>query len=101
MKANGWPDYTRVAVMDVRSGAPRLLTDGWDNSAGNWQWTADGETLVFVAEVRARINLYAIGAPGGTPRELHRGGALAGVAVRAGESSFNATPWMRHRSWRS
>ncbi len=57
VKANGWPDYTRLAVMDVRSGATRMLTDGWDNSAGNWQWTADGETLLFVAEVRARINL--------------------------------------------
>ena len=58
-----------------------MLTDGWDNSAGSWQWTADGATLVFVAEVRARINLYAIAAQGGTPRELHRGGALAGVEV--------------------
>ena len=44
---------------------------------------------MFVAEVRARINLYAIGAQGGTPRELHRGGALAGVAVtRAGDVVF-------------
>ncbi len=89
VKANGWPDYTRVAVMDVRSGATRMLTDGWDNSAGNWQWTADGETLLFVAEVRARINLFAIGATGGAPRELHRGGALAGMEVaRTGDVVF-------------
>ena len=64
VKANGWPDYTRLAVMDVRGGATRMLTDGWDNSAGSWQWTADGATLLFVAEVAARINLYAIGVAG-------------------------------------
>ena len=81
VKSAGWPDYTRVAVMDVGSGATRMLTDGWDNSAGGLRWTADGATLLFVAEVRARVNLYAIGVEGGAPRELHRGGALSGVEV--------------------
>ena len=66
-----------------------MLTDGWDNSAGSWQWAADGATLLFVAEVRARINLYAIAVAGGTPRELHRGGALAGLDVtRDGDVVF-------------
>lgn len=89
VKADGWPDYTRLAVMDARAGAPRMLTDGWDNSAGGWQWTADGTTLLFSAEVRARVNLYAIDAQGGAPRELHRGGALAGVEVtRNGDVVF-------------
>ena len=101
VKADGWPDYTRLAVMDARGGAPRLLTDGWDNSAGSWQWTADGATLVFVAEVRARINLYAIGAQGGTPRELHRGGALAGMEVTpAGDVVFQRHAVDAPRSWR-
>ena len=48
------------------------------------------------------MNLYAIGAQGGTPRELHRGGALAGVKVTpTATSSFSATRWTRRRSWRS
>ena len=81
VKAGGWPDYTRLAVMDVSSGATRMLTDGWDNTAGGWQWTADGRALLFVAEIRARVNLYAIDAQGGVPREVHRGGTIAGVEV--------------------
>jgi dipeptidyl aminopeptidase/acylaminoacyl peptidase len=89
VKANGWPDYTRLAVMDRQAGAVRMLTDGWDNSAGSWQWAADGATLLFLAEVRARINLYAIAVAGGTPRQLHRGGALAGLDVtRGGDAVF-------------
>ena len=79
-----------------------MLTDGWDNSAGSWQWTADGGTLLFVAELRARINLYAIGAQGGTPRELHRGGALAGVEVTRDRRCRLPAPLpsTRRRSWR-
>ena len=80
VRGGGWPDYTRVAVRDVKTGSTSMLTDGWDYSAGNWQWTADGRTLVFTAEQRARVNVYAIDASGGgTPRELHRGGTIAGL----------------------
>ena len=82
VKANGWPDYTRLAAMDVTAGATRMLTDGWDYSAGGWQWTADGSTLLFTAEQRARVNVYAVDAPsGGTPRQVHRGGTAAGLEI--------------------
>jgi dipeptidyl aminopeptidase/acylaminoacyl peptidase len=81
-KGGGWPDYTRIAVRDMASGATTSLTEGWDYSPGDWQWTADGRTLVFTAEVRARVNLYAIDAArGGTPREIHRGGTVVGPEV--------------------
>ena len=66
-----------------------MLTDGWDNSAGGWQWTEDGRTLAFTAEVRARVNLYAVDAQGGTPREIHHGGTVAGVELtKSGEAIF-------------
>ena len=73
-KADGWPDQTRLAVLDLATGKARVLTEGWDNSAAGWGWTPDGATLVFQAEVRARGNLYAVSARGGTPREIYRGG---------------------------
>ena len=82
VRGGGWPDYTRVAIRDVKTGSTSMLTDGWDYSAGNWQWTADGSTLLFTAEQRARVNVYAIDAGGGgTPREVHRGGTVAGIEV--------------------
>jgi len=80
-KADDWPDYTRVAVIDVASGASRMLTDGWDNSTAGWQWTPDGGSLVFEAAVRARTSLYTVPLAGGTPRELVQGGAARGVQV--------------------
>ena len=35
-KADGWPDYTRLALLDVASGKVTVLTEGWENAAGGW-----------------------------------------------------------------
>jgi dipeptidyl aminopeptidase/acylaminoacyl peptidase len=80
-KADGWPDYTRLAVLDVATGRTTVLTDGWEHSVSNLSWTPDGRALVFTAEVRARVNLYSIPVTGGTPSELHRGGTVSGPEV--------------------
>jgi dipeptidyl aminopeptidase/acylaminoacyl peptidase len=90
VKGGGWPDYTRLAVMDVRAGTTRMLTDGWDYSAGGAAWTADGRTLLFTAELRARVNIYTVdAAAGGQPREVHKGGTAAGLEVTgAGDVVF-------------
>jgi dipeptidyl aminopeptidase/acylaminoacyl peptidase len=80
-KADGWPDQTRLAVLDLASGTTRVLTENFDNSAGGWSWTADGATLVFQSEVRGRGNLYAVSARGGAPREIFHGGTAAGARV--------------------
>ncbi len=94
LKADGWPDYTRLALLDIASGKVTLLTDGWENTAGGWTFTKDGKTLVFTAEVRARTNVYAIataaasaaagGAPREKPREIWKGGSASGPVVTAG-----------------
>lgn len=97
-KADGWPDYTRLALLDVATGRTRVLTEGWDNSPSGWAWSADARQLVFSAEVRARVNLYALDVAGGAPRELRRGGTLTGAAVTPGgqvvfgEHSLSAPP---------
>jgi dipeptidyl aminopeptidase/acylaminoacyl peptidase len=84
LKAGGWPDYTRLALLDVASGRVTLLTDGWENSVGGWTFTKDGQELVFTAESRARTNLYALPVAPGTPREIWRGGSASGPAVTPG-----------------
>ena len=80
-KADGWPDQTRLAVLDLASGTTRVLTEDFDNSAGGWSWTPDGATLVFQSEARGRGNLYAVSARGGAPREIFHGGTAAGARV--------------------
>jgi dipeptidyl aminopeptidase/acylaminoacyl peptidase len=79
-RPDGWPDYTRLAVLDLGSGQTSVLTEGWDNSVSDWAWTADGRGLVFHAEVRAHTNLYEISAQGGPPRELYHGGTTSAAA---------------------
>ena len=78
-KADGWPDRTRLAIKDLATGRTEVLTEAWDFSPADWTWTADGSTLVFHAEQRARVNLYTIPAKGGTPREIYHGGTTSGA----------------------
>ena len=82
VRGGGWPDYTRVAILDRQSGTSSMLTDGWDYTAGNRQWTPEGRAIVFTAELRARVNVYKVDVSGAsTPRELHRGGTVAGLEI--------------------
>ena len=91
VKADGWPDRTRLALMDVASGRTNVLTETFDVSAGGWSWSPDGRTVVFHAESRARTNLYAIPAKGGVPKEIRHGGTTAGAEVsRDGQVVFQS-----------
>src|SRR6266545_604439 len=63
-KADGWPDQTRLAVLDLASGKTSVLTEDFDRSCGGWRWTPDGAAIVFQAEARARGNLYVVSARG-------------------------------------
>jgi dipeptidyl aminopeptidase/acylaminoacyl peptidase len=82
-RSDEWPDYTRLAVLELASGRTTVLTEAFDDSVGAWHWTRDGAGLVFEGEQRARTNLYRIDAAGGTPRELRHGGSVSGNAVAA------------------
>jgi dipeptidyl aminopeptidase/acylaminoacyl peptidase len=81
VKAEGWPDRTRLAVLDVATGRTTILTEPFDVSAAGWAWSADGRTIAFHAESRARTNLYAIPASGGAAKEIRHGGTTAGAEV--------------------
>ncbi len=95
-RGDGWPNYTRLAILDVATDKTLVLTEGWENSVADWAWTPDGEGLVFHAEVRARTNLYRISARGGPPKEVHHGGTTSGAApTRDGQVVFSETTLSR------
>jgi dipeptidyl aminopeptidase/acylaminoacyl peptidase len=83
-KADGWPDRTRLALLDLATGTTTVLTEPFDHSPADWAWTPDGGSIVFHAEVRARTGLYAVPVGGGAPREIQRGGTTAGAEVSPG-----------------
>ncbi|HSB36251.1 MAG TPA: S9 family peptidase [Thermoanaerobaculia bacterium] len=77
VKADGWPDYGRLALLDVATGKSLMLTDGWENSVGRHDFTRDGKAVVFTAEERARGILWTIPVAGGSPKRIWRGGAAS------------------------
>ena len=101
-KADGWPDRTRLALLDLATGKTRILTEEWDSVPDDWSFTPDGKTLVFRAEVRARTNVFALPIAGGTPRLVWKGGRATSLARGRGHG-----PRLRRtrasaarRSWR-
>jgi len=82
------PDFTRLARYDRKSGETVGLFEEWDNAPSSWTFTPDSQTVVFQAEARGRVNVYALPISGGTgePRLVAAGGTIAGAEAAAGPS---------------
>lgn len=78
-KGDGWPDRTRLVLLDVASGKTKVLTESWDRVPQGWSFTPDGKTLVFLAEERARTHVWSLPVSGGTPRLVWKGGRATAV----------------------
>ena len=78
----GWEsDRFRIAVVDRRTGASRLLTEAFDNTIGDIAWSADSKKVYFTAEVRGRTPLYALEVASGRIRVLTDVGLLDAFVV--------------------
>jgi dipeptidyl aminopeptidase/acylaminoacyl peptidase len=53
-------DKLTVILRPWPDGAPRRLTDQWDRSAGDLEWSPDGRTLYLTAEDVGQRGLFAI-----------------------------------------
>ncbi|MEP7027725.1 MAG: S9 family peptidase [Candidatus Eisenbacteria bacterium] len=82
-----YADRVRLARYDRKAGTHTVLTEDWDRSASGWEFDETGR-LVFLAEDRARVCVFALPASGGTPALLHEGGAVSGLAVSRGRLWF-------------
>jgi dipeptidyl aminopeptidase/acylaminoacyl peptidase len=69
-------DRWYLDVVDVASGQRQTLFQTPDLSVENFAFTADGRTILFTAQDRGVVNLYAAGYPSGTPRLVTQGGAI-------------------------
>lgn len=96
LKADGWPDRTRLSLLDRATGAVRVLTESFDASPSQWEFAPDGRSLVFTAEREARNNLYTLPIAGGAPREIYRGGTVTGFDISSsGDVVFGWNTLMR------
>ena len=73
-----YADRVRLVRYDRKAGTHTVVTEDWDRSASGWEFDANGR-LVFLAEERARVSVFALPAAGGTPALLHEGGAVSGM----------------------
>ena len=78
-------DFSRLLRLDRESGEAAEVLPGWDGELGRCRVTPDGQTVLFHAQNRGRMSLYATPIAGGTenvePRLLVRGGTTTEVVV--------------------
>ena len=73
-----WPRHTQIAVLDVETREPRVLTEALDRNCAPYPtirelgW--DGDRIVFGVEDHGNVHVYAVAADGSTPPELLVGG---------------------------
>jgi dipeptidyl aminopeptidase/acylaminoacyl peptidase len=61
MKRAGFEaDRERIGIIDVASRKLRVLTEGWDRSAGSIAWSADGKTIVTDTDNVGNHSVFAI-----------------------------------------
>lgn len=78
-----YADKVVMTVYDVTTQQHRSLTNHIDLSCQDWFWSADGQTIYFIAEDFARQSIFSIPASGGNHQRIfhqgtNRGAALAG-----------------------
>ena len=60
----------RIYLMDAAGGEPRALTEGFEGSIGDFEWTPDGRTIVFGARQGTNQNLYRLDVASGRIRQV-------------------------------
>jgi dipeptidyl aminopeptidase/acylaminoacyl peptidase len=74
-------DRWYLDIVDVAGGQRRTVFDTPDLSVENFAFTNDGQAILFTAQDRGVVNVYAVAYPSGTPRLVARGGAFTAIAA--------------------
>ncbi|HEY3814293.1 MAG TPA: S9 family peptidase [Caulobacteraceae bacterium] len=74
-------DRLGVMVMDVKTGAVREVDPGFDRSAENLVWSADGKTIYANAEDVGQDRIFAIDVKSGAVKPLTGDGRVTDFAV--------------------
>jgi len=63
-------DRERIAIVDVATGALRVVTEAWDRSADDIEWSRDGKGIITSATNVGNISLFAIDVATGAAKLL-------------------------------
>jgi dipeptidyl aminopeptidase/acylaminoacyl peptidase len=82
-------DRQQIVLMDVASGAKRMLAQGWDRSASDLVWSADEKTIFTSAANLGNTSLFSIDVASGDVRTLIERGANSGPLVAGARIVFS------------
>ncbi|HVS15715.1 MAG TPA: S9 family peptidase [Thermoanaerobaculia bacterium] len=80
-------DRFRLMLRAWPDGVAREVARDWDRSAGDLQFSSDGETLLVTAGNVGRTSLFAIDAKSGAVRELVGGGTVSSPQVAGADGA--------------
>ena len=84
-------DLWRLAVLDLKTGRARLLTDrsNFDNWVTSFRWKGDGKAIYFTAQFHGETPLYSVDVASGKIEKLLSFATLDGIETdREGRSVF-------------
>ncbi len=74
-------DRERIAIYDLGTKKERILTEAWDRSAGEIEWSGDGKTIYTTADNIGNHALFAIDVATGKERMLVEKGTVSSPQV--------------------
>ena len=74
-------DQYQIVVRDLRSGDVNVLTENWDRSPSSITFSADGQSILAVAQDVGHRTLWRFALEGAEPVKLVDGGTVGGVDV--------------------
>lgn len=80
LRTDFYADQINLVRYNLSSGEETALTDHFDNTPAEWQFSRDGQTIYFASDDRAMRSIFAMPANGGDIREVFRSGTNAGLA---------------------
>ncbi len=82
-------DRHQVTLLDIASGSMRKLAEGWDRSASEIVWSADGKTIYTSAANLGHTSLFSIDVASGEVRTLVEKGTNAGPVLCGSQLVFS------------
>ncbi|OGU15719.1 MAG: hypothetical protein A3K13_12310 [Gemmatimonadetes bacterium RIFCSPLOWO2_12_FULL_68_9] len=71
--SNGRGQPEDLCVIGVNGGEPQNLTPRWDLDPGAPEWSPDGSTVAFQAEIHGSVHLFRVPARGGAVTQVTQG----------------------------
>jgi dipeptidyl aminopeptidase/acylaminoacyl peptidase len=88
-------DRFQLMLLDLKSGARRALTQGWDRSISSFAWAPDGRSLIATADHLGQRPLWSIDVATGRPTAITGEGEVEGFTV-AGKQVFYTRSDLAH-----